>query len=482
MSDRLLRPNTGHAEDWTLPAYLAAGAVLSVMVSLLLVEFGPGFAIAPFVAAAVIAVGLHAYRDVQRATLILALVLSIWPVMRINIAGTMPIYAVDAIVAAGVSGLLLRGRIAHRFAALTAIYLATWMPAWAVQIFTLDVFLEPTYGLLRNALAVCGGLLAYELVSRRDGFTHLVTAIVFGSILTSLLAIAQALPMTSGPVKTALQVAVPAFTESAYRVYPERSFALMTAPTTLSGFLVLVIVIIIVQIGAVHGWRRTLYASALVLGALALVSTYSRQWALALPVGLLVVVVLRPALIGRVVLMLVPASVAVALTLSNGALDAEYLTERFTSDRNIAVRQERQARFFDLAREEPVTYLVAGHGFAGQDLVGRALVGSSEGRSLREGASENSFLLEVFNHGLPAGLLYLAIVLLALSRAVIVARERSDTVAVAIAAALATAITLHFFDNYFSENIFMKLLLWILIGAAFGLRRAPAEGLRARAA
>ena len=55
-----------------------------------------------------------------------------------------------------------------------------------------------------------------------------------------------------------------------------------------------------------------------------------------------------------------------------------------------------------LALDRPSEY-VAWKGFAGQDIVSRELVSAETATELRQGLSDNVFLLEVFNHGIVAG-------------------------------------------------------------------------------
>jgi uncharacterized membrane protein YeaQ/YmgE (transglycosylase-associated protein family) len=91
---------------------------------------------------------------------------------------------------------------------------------------------------------------------------------------------------------------------------------------------------------------------------------------------------------------------------------------------------------------------------------------------LRRGVNDNSFLLEWFNHGLLAGILYLLIMVGVIVVAVRESLRRSGpeaTLLAGLAAALVTATVLHFFDRYFSESMFMKTLLWTLVGATVGV-------------
>jgi hypothetical protein len=123
-----------------------------------------------------------------------------------------------------------------------------------------------------------------------------------------------------------------------------------------------------------------------------------------------------------------------------------------------------------MVRSEPATFAV-GKGFAGQDLVERGLVSAPTADTLRAGLNDNVFLLEVFNHGIVAGLLYVGLFVTALTRILRAARRRAGETALlaGIGSALVAALVLQFSDNYFSESVFMKMFLWLLIGTGIGL-------------
>jgi hypothetical protein len=114
--------------------------------------------------------------------------------------------------------------------------------------------------------------------------------------------------------------------------------------------------------------------------------------------------------------------------------------------------------------------ILVGRGFANQDLIDRGVVDAATAAYLRSGFNDNVFLLESYNHGILAGLVYLVLIGAALVRGVVASRRPGpgQTLAAGLTASLATAFVLHFFDNYFSESVFMKAGLWLLIGVLMG--------------
>jgi hypothetical protein len=69
-------------------------------------------------------------------------------------------------------------------------------------------------------------------------------------------------------------------------------------------------------------------------------------------------------------------------------------------------------------------------------------------------------------------LLYLGLFLTALVRVLAAARRnigRETALLAGIGSALVAALVLQLSDNYFSESVFMKMFLWLLIGTGLGL-------------
>jgi hypothetical protein len=405
--------------------------------------------------------------------------LAAYPTARLP-AGPVPLYFLDFIIAITLVASLRRGFSRDRFGVAVLVYLLVWLPTWLYQVVSLDVTLEPTYGLARNVLAVGCYFIAVALINSERTARRLLMVLAIGMVGTSVLALAQSLPGTDAVAREFIFSVSPTTAESSYRTYAERSFALFQAATTLAGFLAVMIVLLIAYTAEVRGWMRFLLWASVILGSLGLFATYSRQWVPAVLLGIAVVALLRPGRFGRALgLALVPAAV-VYVALNLGALDQDYLGERFnrlgSQDSNVQVRLKRQNRFLELAAEgDPQSYL--GVGFATQDLAERGVIDTATARRLRAGSNENSFLLEYFNHGFVAGILYLTLVLVAIGRAVVGARRPGPHQAIlaALAGALVTAAALHLFDNYFNESLFMKAFLWILIGMAIGLSAKSRE-------
>lgn len=410
--------------------------------------------------------------------LVLGLLLSAFPIARVEI-GPLPIYLADLLVGITLVGVVWRGLAPGRFGGAVLLYLALWLPAWLVQVLTIQIVLEPTYGLLRQVLAVGCAFIGMAVVRQR-GVSRLVGAFAIGTLATSALAVVQELPLSREAVRELLLAIAPAFAPGGYLVYPERAFALFQAPTTLSGFLAVMVPLLVGAADHAGGRLRLLALAALLGVGPALVASYSRQWLPALALGLAVMGVLRPGLLGRFLLAAAIGGGVAWWALGNGALDPSYLERRFgglaqpAEDRNIMVRIERQVAFLSLASTQPVETLV-GRGFAGQDLEARGVVDELTAEYLRTGFNDNVFLLEVWNHGVGAGIVYVLLLGTALRAAVLAARRPGPDrgILAGLAASLATATVLHLFDNYFSEAVFMKALFWLLVGLA--VASAPAE-------
>lgn len=478
-------PRAGRVRSGLTTLVLAgAAALLCVALGWLLVQRGPAVAIAPLV---LVGLGAGLALGLSRPTMMLVALVGLiaaFPIARSGLGGA-PLYFTDLLAAVVIFATLRTGLTGKRFHLLVLLYLATWVPAWLYQITRIDLLLEPTYGLLRNVAAVAVAVGAYEIARRRgqDAVKLLVLALAAGTILTSFITLGQAFGPTSDATRELLTTIAPTFTEGAYRVYPERAFALFAAPTALAGFLAMMLPLFFVFAGLADRRERLLLNAATVLAGVALIATYSRQWLPALVIGLVALLLIRPRAFGRAAALGGVAAVAGFFMLSSGGLDSAYLSERFSSlgveDRNVQLRLDRQKEFFAVTQSDPADMLL-GRGFAGQDIAARDLADANTTDELRAGVNDNSFLLEWFNHGIVAALLYLGIVLGVTAAALRGARRRAveSPALAALAAALVTAVALHFFDNYFSEAIFMKTLLWVLLGLTAGLlaRRPAADG------
>jgi hypothetical protein len=414
-----------------------------------------------FVAVGLAAVVVAASNRPVVAVSALAFALGCFPVARLVVHGV-PIYATDVLALLLVVWAVRANERISGYGWVVIAYLVSWVPAWLHQVISLHLVLAPGYGLVRNALAVGVFFPAY-LLGRRG--TAWLGALAAGASISALLAVFQA--AAPGPANGVLSALAPSFTSTALRTYPHRAFSLFSAPTTLAGFLCMAILLFVAS------GRRRLVLAAL-LSTLGLVATYSRQWVPALVAGLVALAWLRLGVARRVIAFSAVALAAAWLVLAIGTLNGSYLGERFTAlrtgDVNVQTRLTRQKAFVELARQEPATFVV-GKGFAGQDLVERGLVDTSTASQLRSGLNDDVFLLEVFNHGIVAGVLYLSLFVAALVRTLGAARRATvDSALLAgIGAALAAALVLQISDNYFSESVFMKAFLWLLIGTGIGL-------------
>jgi hypothetical protein len=298
-----------------------------------------------------------------------------------------------------------------------------------------------------------------------------VIAVAAGAALTSVLALFQDGAPTAA--NRFLDTLAPSFTATALKTYPHRAFALFTAPTTLCGFLALAVVLA-AGVGTTVRRNRTVLVAASMACVLGALATYSRQWVPAVAAGILALAWLR---LGATRKLLMGTLLIAAVTwtaFASGALNSAYLAKRFHSlghgDANVQTRISRQKEFLELARSGPSTFLI-GKGFAGQDLVKRGLVAPDQGGALRAGLNDNVFLLEVFNHGLAAGLLYLGLFVTAVRRVFRAARAGGSEAPMlaGVGAALIAAFVLQLSDNYLSEAVFMKTFLWMLVGTGIGL-------------
>ena len=455
-------------------AYRTLGATAVGLVALLVgtaIAHGESVAVLQAAGAITLAAGLVAASGRPTVALpALAFVLGAFPVARLVVQGV-PIYATDVLVVLLVVWAVRSRERLSGYAWIVVAYLVSWIPSWLHEVTSLHLVLVPTYGLLRNVVAVAAFFPAYLLARRRGADRTWIAALAVGTGVTALLALLQAeAPATGNRLLDAISHS---FTTTALKTYPDRAFALFTAPTTLAGFLCVAILLFVAAFGTGRLSRRWLIGST-TLCTIGLLATYSRQWVPALAVGLLVLAALRLGLARRIAGAVAVTLAAGWLLLSTGTLNSSYLDARFSalgpSDVNVQSRVSRQRAFVELARREPGTFAI-GKGFAGQDLVQRGLVTAPTADRLRAGLNDNVFLLEVFNHGIVAGVLYLGLVAIALVRVLRAARLPTNDAAVlaGIGAALAAAVVLQLSDNYFSEAVFMKTFLWLLIGTGIGL-------------
>jgi hypothetical protein len=230
------------------------------------------------------------------------------------------------------------------------VYLVLWLPAWLLQMALLKVVLEPTYGLIRSALAVSCFFIGFA-VAREQGLARQGTVLAMGTLVTSAIAIGQALPATREALVEPLSAVAPAFVPRTYASYHTRAFALFQAATTLSGFLAVVIPLMLA--GRERSWNRGGFAAmaVAVIAGVAATATYSRQWLPALAGGFLLLAVVRPRLIPRLLAWCALTTVAVLALLAVGGLSSEVLADRFgralqgPEERNFAIRLDRQAAF-----------------------------------------------------------------------------------------------------------------------------------------
>jgi hypothetical protein len=401
----------------------------------------------------------------------LAFLIAAFPVARV-VFHRVPIYGTDVLAFVLLVGAARRGGRLSGYGWVVVAYLMSWTFAWIHEVFSLNLFLAPTYGLIRNVLAVSIFFPAYLVARSGSVRTRWLLALAAGAALTAIVALFQdAVPLPTNRVLGAL---APNFTTTGLKTYPHRAFALFSAATTLAGFFAVALLLFVATLDAGDRRQRRLLGVSTLLCFLGMLATYSRQWVPALAVGLVVLAWLRLGAARRLI-----ASAGVVLLLawllfSSGALSGSYLEKRFstlgTNDVNVQSRLSRERTFIKLVRRDPITFAV-GKGFAGQDLVARGLVSSPAAETLRSGINDNVFLLEVFNHGIVAGLLYLSLFVTALTRVLAAARRRlgATSLLAGIGSALVAALVLQFSDNYFSESVFMKTFLWLLIGIGIGL-------------
>lgn len=422
-------------------------------------------------AVAVVALIVEAAKRSSFGIPTLAFLIGAFPVARVVVHGV-PIYGTDVLaLLLLVAAARVGGRLSG-YAWVVVFYLGSWTVAWLHQVVSLHLLLAPTYGLVRNVLAVAIFFPAYLAARRYGGQMHWLVALAVGAAVTAVLALFQA--VASAPANSVLQALAPNFTTTALKTYPHRAFALFTAPTTLSGFFAVAILLFLAGSHAADRRQHRILLGSSLLCVLGMVATYSRQWLPALAAGLLTLAWLRLGMSRRIILASASMLAVAWLLLSTGALNSSYLDARFSTlgsgDANVQSRISRQSTFVAMVRSEPATFAV-GKGFAGQDLVERGLVSAPTADTLRAGLNDNVFLLEVFNHGIVAGLLYVGLFVTALTRILRAARRRAGETALlaGIGSALVAALVLQFSDNYFSESVFMKMFLWLLIGTGIGL-------------
>lgn len=447
--------------------------VLATGMGWLLVSRGALVAFAAVTAAwCVVAVGF-ALRRPEVPIVTLVGLLAFFPVARLSF-GSLPIYFTDVAVAIALVAVRWSRPFPHlgRLRLAIAAYLGLWVVPLAAQVLRLNLVLVPTYGMLRQALAVMSVVLGVWLIAERRWLMTAITALAVGTVATELLAIAQVVPGLRGVVKSVLVSQVPAFAVNGYAVYPRRAFALFTAPPTLAAYLAIVFFLFVGTLPYQRGWRRRLTLGALALMPAALIATYSRGWVFGFAAGLLALACAHARLFRRAVVVAVVAAVVGFVAVAAGALNGSYLTERFSTlgpgDTNVQTRLTRENIYFSWAAHAPVSALV-GEGFSEQDLVARNLVAGSAEANLVAGVSDNGYLLEAYSHGLIDTVLLIAVLVSTLVLGMRAARraEADRWLLSGLSAAIAAMIVLHM-EQFFYQAVFMRTLLWLVIGLVLG--------------
>ncbi len=458
------------------------GAVAAVCLGMayLLVEKGALATAAPLGALACIALLAALLRRPGASVVAVVALLTVYPVGRV-VAGPVPVYFGDILIVVAVIALLASGWRSPPARVWLGVYLISWVPALVYQWFTLGSVLDSVYGFGRNALAVSVFLIGAWLGTHPDEGRRAGVTLCLGSALTAVITLGQAIPATSGLVRKLLESLSPTFAAHGYQRYPNRAFAFFEAPTALAGFLA-VMAVFAAGLAIVYPGRvRRLALVTVIVIAPALIATYSRQWVPALAVGVLMLVALRPRVLAPgVVVVLIAASIVVGALVA-GSLNATYLSGRFsgagTARQNISDRLAQPGRFLAAqATGGPET--IVGRGFATSDILDRTTLSSDEVARLSEGLpKENSILLEIYNHGIAAGILLVGFLVGAMALGAGLSRnERLAAMpAIGLSAAVASCVVLAWSDQYFSEALFMKAILWLFIGWVFGLRAFAAE-------
>lgn len=400
---------------------------------------------------------------------LLTLVLTFFPIAKIQL-GNLPLYLSDILIATTLVGLLRRGPKVGNYPLLVLIYLALWLPAWIYQVARLEIVLEPTYGMIRNMLAVGSFFIGWMMADRLRS-PEFRTILYTGLLATSALTVLQVMPLTSDLIRMLLFSTIPDSAEVSYRVYPSRAFGFFLAPTGLSGFMAMMLPLLVADLLKPERDRSRLTGVTILAVLLTLIATVSRQWVPAALIGFLAMVWLRPRTMGKVSGAFIGSGLLIGLLFALGLLESSYLVERFSrlsspsEDPNVTTRLQRLIDFIHYAAANPMIVLI-GNGFATQDLVERGVVVGEQAEELRAGYSDNSFLLELWHRGLAAALLYVGLLIGALRLGIRASRrvKLQQPIIVGLTSALLVGITLHFIDNYFSEAIFIKAWFWLLLG------------------
>jgi hypothetical protein len=418
---------------------------------------------------------LHAHTSVR---LWLFLLTSI-PIARVA-AGGVPLYLIDLVLVGAVAGLALRRLVRQAYLALprrTRLWLLVYPVALllplVVQVSRTSFVAESAYGFFREMTAFSAVLVGAYLGLAEHRARRAVDTIGIGATVGSLVALAQRLPLTSPFVTDALSAVAPGIASGAARTYPDRSTAFMAAPTALSGFLCIALLLLVFR--PTHRRRRLRLRTLPMLVIMAgLLSTYSRQWIPAFAIAVVMTAVMTSGATKRhAQRVLSGIAMGAALLLTLGPVDPDYFVDRVTAlggdDANVTTRLERQGQFVGNLVTEPGRFVV-GEGFALQDIgLRQATQDDAVESTQRLGYSDNSFLLELGNRGALAAAAYVAIIFGTLRLMMRGARRRVlPADAIGTIAALVAAVLLHLFDNYFSEAMFMRMVLWLLIGLGAG--------------
>lgn len=460
-------------------ALVAALAVFLAVALAGLVAYGMTLeAIGLILLPAVVAGLLALATSPSRSMLVLVGLLCMHPSLRLSL-GPAPVYFLDVLIVVALVAFLRTRPPLPTFGTFVIAYVLAWIPAWLLQLANDALFLEPTYAFIRNALAVSVFFLGYWAFTSPHR-TRILTVIAVGTIFTSLLALLQAAPGTKELMRTFFETVAPSSVGGGYRVYPDRSFALFFAPTSLSGFLVVTAMVMAVAATQMQGRSRRLLLFGAAAAGPALIATYSRQWVPALVVGVFVLAACRPQLGVRALAAMGVAGVLALGALAGGLLDSEYLGERYsrlsTRDPNVQARLQAQRAFFD-SLDVTEARAFFGRGLGVRDLIDRRLLPTLEGQRLRRSAGENAYYYVIFERGILAGIVYLGLIFAALAGGFRTARRGGGSAALAagLTAALATAFVLHWLDPYFGDSMFMQAFLWLIVGMLVAVTHSAAR-------
>lgn len=432
--------------------------------------------------------------------------LCVYPAARVVVRGNMPIYFIDILIGAALLFTLFGNRAKQEWSSsmpLPFLVALFWLPSsllsFVHEVLITGIFLEPLYMLIRTLLSISLFFVIPSLVRSRRALDIVLWCLVIGVTISATLGFLQSLPIPNNPVRPILDDLSTYNLERKYARYeaagrPVRAISLM-GTSNITGAAIIITLPLTLGMYNAERFRRRWIALwwMLIFQGLGIAATYSRSTFLGtiLVLWMLVHRGIRGRQRG-----LASAGLLLLILLilgnSTGLFRFEFLADKFASlqDPSLGYTETNQARliayrdaaFFLLSHP---LWIIAGRGFAYNDLLGRGLVSSLAVRQILN-TPEHSLLVATFYHrGLLAMIVLVFIWLTSFrlvrgqqSQAHGVVHESSEYgwLAYAIQTSLIGLLPFWAFDHFFGTSIHSQALLFAFLSLVVVVRRLEPAG------